>query len=300
MSTAIVKADGEVVEPSEMGFVPQQFQPGYSMAIQLASALVDKRIATAKNWPRSVARFKDQAKQLLSEDKETAASAEYAKPVGKGTVTGPSIRLAELAAMCWGNLEVEVGEPTVNDKNVVVKATAWDLERNYRQEAVATTSIVDKSGRRFANHMIETASAATVSKAKRNAIIAVIPRSYITVLLDHAREVARGIVKTLEERRAMIVQTFARKRIEPQQLCESLGVTGIDDITEEHIDTLRGIWTAINEGEPAESFFKPQETSRTEELKKKLGSKADKLKVESKPGEMFPGQDQTDLGPLKN
>jgi hypothetical protein len=300
MSKEIVKADGEIVEPAEMGFVPQQFQPGYSMAIQLASALVDKRIATAKNWPRTVSRFKAAAKQLLSEDVETAASAEYAKPVGKGTVTGPSIRLAELAAMCWGNLEVEVGEPTVNDKNVVVKATAWDLERNYRQEAVATTSIVDKYGRRFANHMIETASAATVSKAKRNAIIAVIPRAFINELLEHARDVARGAVKTLEERRAVIVQTFARKRIEPQQLCESLGVAGIDDLTEDHIDTLRGIWTAINEGEPAESFFKPQETSKTEELKKKLGGKTEKPKPEAKPGEMFPGQDSAGLDALKN
>ena len=65
-------------------------------AVALAAAVLDKRIATAKNWPRSVSVFKEQATELLQSDVETAMSAEYSKPVGGGSVRGPSVRRP-----CW-------------------------------------------------------------------------------------------------------------------------------------------------------------------------------------------------------
>jgi hypothetical protein len=51
-----------------------------NQAIALAAAVLDKRIATARNWPRSVSKFKQEAIALLQEDIETARSAEYSKP----------------------------------------------------------------------------------------------------------------------------------------------------------------------------------------------------------------------------
>ncbi len=219
-------------------------------AIQAMAAMADKRISTARLYPRSIARFKQEASDLLKEDVETARSAEYAKPVGVGTVKGPSVRLAELAAMCWGNLEIEVSEPVVNDNSVFVKATAWDLQRNYRQDGTATTSILDKNGKRYKASMIETACAATAAKAKRNAIMAVIPRAYITDLLQVAKQVASGHEKPLEQRRIDLLDFFARTyKVQPEQIFTLIGVDGMDSITGEHLDELRAVATALKDGD---------------------------------------------------
>jgi hypothetical protein len=245
-----------------------------SQAIQLAAAVLDKRIATARSFPRSVARFKKEAIGLLQEDLETAASAEYAKPVGNGTVKGASVRLAELAAMCWGNLEIEVSEPIIGEKNVTVMAKAWDLERNYSAPGLATTSILTKNGHRYAPHMVETAALATASKARRNAILAVIPKSYITDLLNAAKEVTSKNQPTLEKRRSDLIEFFARSyKVQREQIFEFLGVAGIDDITTEHLDEMRAVATAIKEGEPVEAFFTTKAASKADAVKEKIAER---------------------------
>lgn len=229
---------------------------GTSHSVALAAAVLDKRIATAKQWPRSISQFKAEATLLLQEDVETARSAEYSKPVGNGTVKGASIRLAEIAALCWRNIEVEIAEPTVTESSVTVQAFAWDMERNIRMPGMASTSILNKRGERYAQHMIETATAATASKARRNAILAVIPAAFINDLLGIAKEVSANNKPPLEKVRADMIAYFERShRVGPKQICEYLGVGGIDDITHDHVDEMRGVIEGIKEGEPAEAYF---------------------------------------------
>lgn len=246
---------------------------GTSQAVALAGAILDKRIATARSFPRSVSTFKRTATELLQQDVETARSAEYAKPVGGGKVTGPSVRLAELAAMCWTNLEVEIMEPIVGEKSVTVQAFAWDLEKNYRAPGIATTSILNRDGVRYAQHMIETTCAATASKARRNAILAVIPRAYVTDLLEAAKKVASQNMPPLEKVRADWLEWFARNhRITNAQVFAYLEVEGADDITAEQCNELAAVVTAIKEGEPVEAFFgKP--ASKSDAVRDKLAAK---------------------------
>lgn len=248
---------------------PQSGMLSVSNTVALAAAVLDKRIITAMQFPRSVARFKAEAKELLSQDIETARSAEYSKPVGGGKVSGPSVRLTEIACMCWRNIEVEVQEPIIGDKSVTVQAFAWDLERNIRVPGIATTSIVKSDGSRYPQHMVETAVVATAAKARRNAVMAVIPRAYINDILGYAKEVALKNRQPLEEVRATILQHFARAyKVEASQLYEYLNVAGIDDITYEHIDELRAVAEAIKEGEKPDTYFGKGE-SKIEQARRK-------------------------------
>jgi hypothetical protein len=244
-----------------------------SQAIQLAAAVLDKRIATARQWPRSISRFKQEAIQLLQHDVETAMSAEYSKPVGGGSVRGPSVRLAELACLCWGNIEVEIMEPLVSEVSVTVTAYAWDLERNIRVPGIATSSILNKSGQRYAQHMIETTVIAVASKARRNAILAAIPRTYVNDLLEAAKEVASKHSKPLEQVRTEMAAYFARSfNVQAEQLCEYLAVKGIDDITTEHVEELRAVVAALKEGEPVEAYF-GKAKSKAELAKEKVAAR---------------------------
>lgn len=245
----------QTVEPAELqphGVLNVQ----QSQTVALAAAVLDRRILTAKQFPRSVAMFKREAKDLLSEDIETARSAEYSKPVGADKVRGPSVRLAEIACLCWKNIEVNIEEPIVGDVSVTVQAYAWDLERNIRMPGLATMSILNKHGKRYAQHMIETTVVACASKARRNAILAVIPRAYVNDLLETARDVAAKNLPPLEETREKMLSHFARSyRVTPEQIFDYLAVKGAADITHDHIAELRSVVEALSEGEPIEGFF---------------------------------------------
>lgn len=241
-----------------------------SHAVALAAAVLDKRIITAMQFPRSVARFKMEARELLSQDIETARSAEYSKPVGGGKVTGPSVRLTEIACMCWRNIEVEVQEPIINEKSVTVQAFAWDLERNTRVPGIATTSIVKTDGSRYPQHLIETSVVATAAKARRNAVLAVIPRAYINDILEHAKEVAIKNRRPLEEVRTSMLDHFARTyKVDSKQVFEYLNVAGADDITYEQIDELRAVAEAIKEGEKPEAYFGKAESKADQARRKR-------------------------------
>lgn len=270
MSTALTTISDQ---ESMLGMMPQSVS--VNSAIQLASALIDKRIATARNFPRKISRFKQETADLLREDKETARSAEYAKPVGGGTVRGASIRLAELAAMCWGNLDIQLSEPIVGDKSVTVQATAYDLERNYQVPGIATASIVGRNGR-YPQHMIETTILACASKARRNAILSVIPKAYITDLLAIAKEVAEGNKKPLEEVRKDLLEYFARThKVTAEQIFETLNISGIDDIGEPQLEELRLAANAIKEGEAKpEDFFQTKAASKADAVKAKIAERA--------------------------
>jgi hypothetical protein len=244
-----------------------------NQAIAMAAAVLDKRLITARQFPRSIARFKQEAIALLQQDIETARSAEYSKPVGSGKVTGPSVRLAEIACMCWTNIEVEIMEPIVGETSVTVQAFAWDLERNVRVPGISSTSILTTAGTRYKQHMIDNAIMATASKARRNAIQAAIPRAYINDLLEAARKVARDNQKPLEQVRTDMLEFFARSyRVQAEQVFQYLGVGGIEDINLDHVDELRSVVTAIKDGESIEAYFGAVKT-KTDLAKEKIAAR---------------------------
>lgn len=169
---------------------------------------------------------------------------------------GPSVRLTEIACLCWTNVEVEIQEPMISDRSVTVQAFAWDLERNIRMPGIATTSILKADGTRYAPHMVETAVVATAAKARRNAILAVIPRAYVNDLLAAAKAVASKDQKPLEQVRQDILDYFARScKVDAEQIFAYLKIKGIEDIKQDDIDELRAVAEAIKEGESPEGYF---------------------------------------------
>ncbi len=239
--------------------------PTAGLAIQMAGAVLEKQVATAKAWPRSVALFKKKTAALLSEDIETAKSAEYAKPqfgAPDGKVRGASIRLAELAALCWTNIKLELGAIEVGDKSVNVTVTAWDMEANYVAFGLSSTSILKKDGTRMSPSVVENLTMATASKARRNAILSIIPKSYMTDLLKTAKMVVDKQKPPLNESRKKALDYFETKfGVKVDAICNHLQVAGIADITEDHLDVLRAMGNAINDGEAKVEEFFPSASS---------------------------------------
>lgn len=227
-----------------------------SMVSLLNRSEIDQQIATAHKFPRSIKRFRDEAMQMVTLNESVAGQCIYAIPRDGKTIEGPSARFAEVVASAWGNSRA--GARVVDDRGdfVTAQGVFHDLERNVAITYEVQRRIVDKYGKRYKPDMIGVTANAACSIALRNAILKGVPKAFWDDMYTEARKVVMGDVKTLANRRSDAVAAFQRFGVSADQLCAKLGVAGVEDISLEHLVTLRGMLTAIKDGDttPEDAF----------------------------------------------
>jgi hypothetical protein len=231
-------------------------EAGGSMVSLLNRSEIDQQIATAHRFPRSIKRFRDEATQMVTLSESVAGQCIYALPRDGKTIEGPSARFAEVVASAWGNSRA--GARVVDERGdfIVAQGVFHDLERNVAITYEVQRRVVDKNGRRFKTDMIGVTANAACSIALRNAILKGVPKAFWEDMYNEARKVIMGDIKTLGNRRADAVAAFQRYGVSVEQLCAKLEVAGVEDISLEHLVTLRGLLTAIKEGDTtAEDAF---------------------------------------------
>lgn len=210
---------------------------------------IDVQIATARRWPRSIRQFRDTALEAATLDEETAAACFYALPRDGKTVEGPSARLAEIVASAWGHLRIEARGVGEDDRFVTSRGVAWDLQTNVAVGFEVRRRITGKGGKRYSDDMIAVTTNAASSIALRNAVFKVVPSPFWRPIYHACRQVAVGDAKTLADRRHASILAFGKMGITPDRIFGLLGVKGEEDITLDHLATLRGLFTAIKDGE---------------------------------------------------
>ena len=217
---------------------------------------IDMQIATAHKFPRSIKRFRTEALQMVTLNESVAESCIYALPRGSKTIEGPSARFAEVIASAWGNCRA--GARVVSDSGEFITAQGvfHDLERNVAITYEVQRRITDKHGARFNTDMIGVTGNAASSIALRNAILKGVPKAFWDDMYQAARAIIMGDFKTLANRRAEALKAFISFGVSNEQVFAKLGVSGIEDIGLEHLVTLRGLLTAIREGDttPEQAF----------------------------------------------
>lgn len=212
-------------------------------------AMLDIQIVTAKRYPRSVKQFKEAALGMACLDEETAASCFFTLPRGKAPIQGPSIRLAEICATAWGHIHAQVVIEDIGSTHITARAVAWDMQNNVRIGQEVKRRITDRQGRRYNEDMIGVTCNAATSIALRNAIFRVIPRAYVDAIYKEARRVAVGDAKTLAARRISMVQYFAKLGISEDRLLMAVDAPSVEDITLDMLASLKGMATAIKDGD---------------------------------------------------
>ena len=217
---------------------------------------IDQQIATAHKYPRSIKRFRDVGLQMVTLNENVAAECIYSLPRGGKTIEGASARFAEVIASAWGNSRA--GARVVNDQGnfVTAQGVFHDLEQNVAITYEVQRRITDKQGRRFSDDMIVVTANAACSIALRNAILKGVPKAFWSDLYDAARSTVMGDFKTLANRRADAIKAFQAYGVTQEQICAVLAVGGVEDIGLENLVTLRGILTAIKDGDttPEQAF----------------------------------------------
>lgn len=226
---------------------------------------IDTQIATAHRFPRSVTRSLEEALTLATMDEETAESCFYVLPPRSGssdTIEGPSVRLAEIFASCWGNIRVASRVVAEEERFIVAMGACLDLQKNSFSSFEVKRRITTKHGKRYSDDMIQQTGNAAQSIARRNAIFQVIPRSYVNKVWMRAKEVAAGNLESLAKKREKWLAWFKTHNITLDRVLARLGKAGLDDIGLSEMAILIGIATAIKDKQiSADEAFPPIATA---------------------------------------
>lgn len=263
----------------------------------LERAQVDVQIATARRYPRVLSAVKARMLSFATLDPETAEGCFYALPPRRDkdgkmvSITGPSVRLAEIALASYQH--VKAGSRIIGDdgKFVTAQAVVHDLENNVSVSIEVKRRVTTKDGKRFGDDMIAVTCNAATSIALRNAVFRVVPRALINPVYEEARRVAVGDQKSLVDKRARTVEWLAKKGVTIDRVLAAVGAAKLEDINLDQLETLKGLGTSIKDGELSveEAFPIPGQTEEPKPTGPKFSKKAD---PKPQPAQEAPAVDQ--------
>ena len=256
----------------------------------ITKAEIDTQIATAHAFPRSLHKFMRDVMSMATVSADVAESCIYALPRGGKSVEGPSIRLAEMVAASYGNLRTGARVVYNDGKHVTAQGIVHDLEKNIMHTEEVKRSIMQhewKDGQRTGkmvtmNEDMQTVTGrAACAIAYRNAIFKVVPAALINDILEKVRDIAKGTAETLVARRDKAMAYFKYLGIKEKQVFDALEVKGLEDIDLDKLVVLRGMATALKNGEATVDglFPKPDQKAKADQA-----SKATADKLNKKPG----------------
>ena len=264
------KADAE--------YIPRH-NPGALESI--ARAEIDIQISTAKAYPRNIANVKKSMLEIATLDEETAEACFYTLPRGGKSIQGPSIRLAEIAISCFGNIKsatrVIETVPEGEHPYVIVQAVCIDLQNNVAVSMEKRRRITKKKSKPAPDDDdINLATNACAAIALRDAIFKVVPLALVKPVYEAAKKVAVGDQKTLAERRGKCIDTFAKMGVSKARILSLLNKKDIEEIGLDDLGTLIGLFNAIRDGETKidEAFPDPKFAPQKAPVPGEQGGKA--------------------------
>jgi hypothetical protein len=236
---------------------------------QREASEIQAMVFMAKQFPRNQIQAADRIINACTRQ-TLADSAVYSYPRGGQNIEGPSIRLAEVLAQNWGNLDFGIRELSQENGVSTVEAYAWDLETNVRQAKVfqVVHKRVSKGGAKTLTDPrdIYEMVANQGSRRLRACILSVIPGDIVEAALSQCSITqAVSVGKTPEE-----VQETIRKMV---AVMSKFGITTeniqdryqcrIEAIRPAQIVELRKIHTSLKDG-----MSKPSDWFAIQEVKK--------------------------------
>ncbi|MGN6438501.1 MAG: hypothetical protein ACTHMM_18300 [Agriterribacter sp.] len=232
-------------------------------------ALIDKQIATAKQYPRNIHRVRDNIVAISSMDEDTAKSCGYALPRGGKTINGPSVHLARIVAQQYGNIRIDSKITDIDRTHVTGQATCIDLENNVGIRVEVKRKITGSNGARYNEDMITMTGNAASAIALRNAIYSTIPKPLIDAGYKAAQEKIIGDVsdetKLIAKRKKTLDEFMKSYGVDEKAILKALGLREVTQIKAEEIKTLVGLWQAIKDGDTTvnETFYPEKEKDTT-------------------------------------
>lgn len=246
--------------------------PGALTVIESSRAIeeVQAAMVIAKKFPRDEKAALDKILNACTRPGlANAAIYQYAR--GGTDIAGPSIRLAEAIAQCWGNLQFGIRELAAANGESTVEAFCWDVENNTRQTKTFQVPHVryTKNGSKPLHDPrdIYELVANNGSRRVRACILGVIPGDIVEAALIQCETTMAADADTSPEAQAKIINAFAKYSVTKEQI-EARIQRRMDSITAAQVVALRKIMASLKDGmSKAEEWFpKAPATARQEPI----------------------------------
>jgi hypothetical protein len=175
----------------------------------------------------------------------------YTYSRGGSDVSGPSIRLAEAAAQCWGNIQFGIREIEQNDGESVVEVYAWDIETNTRPNKTFHVPH-ERHTRRGVQRLTDPRDiyelvANQGARRLRACILSVIPGDVIEAAVAQCRITMSASADTSPEAQKVLLERFAEFGVTKAQI-EKRIQRRLDAIQPAQVVMLRGVYRSLKDG----------------------------------------------------
>ena len=223
------------------------------------AAEVQSAMAIAKRFPRDQNIAFTNILQACKR-KSLADKAMYSYPRGGQTVMGPSIRLAEVLAQNWGNMDFGLLELDRSEGESSVMAYAWDLETNVKRTTVfqvAHKRDTRQGSRKLTDERdIYELVANMGARRLRACILNVIPGDIVEEAVNECNRTMSGRSnEPIKDRLRKMLNAFSSISVDAAMI-ERYLEHPLDNINEEELNNLRAIFTTIKDGQAKrEDYF---------------------------------------------
>lgn len=231
-------------------------QPPKDMAMiarEEASAMqeVQAAMVIAKKFPRNYIQAQDRILQACTRPK-LAETALYSYTKGGTDITGPSIRLAEVLAQSWGNMQCGIRELSQVDGESTVEAYAVDLETNYRQSKVFQVPHIRYYSGGTSKKLTDPREiyenvANNGARRLRACILAVIPGDVIESAVKQCEITIKTNVDVTPDGIKVLLEAFESVSV-TQSMLEKRIQCRMEAIRPAQVVNLRKIYTSIRDG----------------------------------------------------
>ncbi len=250
-------------------------------------AEVQAMVYMAKEFPRNQMQAEERIK-IACQRPKLAKTGLYQYSKGGTKIHGVSIRVAEVIAREWGNIQYGYTELDRTPSTITAQAYAWDMETNTRAERTVTINTSQLYGQYKNEQEYERAITELVANQKqrrvRVCILAIIPSDIIETAEDECLKTQRthlhwdgpdGEAKRKDDILRMVV-AFEGMGVTRKQI-EKRFQRNIDSMEPAQFMSLRSIYMSIKDGmSTIDSYFPPNPDDEPKAEKESVGDRLKK------------------------
>ena len=260
---------------------------------QRAIAEAQGAMTIAKRFPRDTVESLDRILNACTRPK-LAEAATYDYSRGGTSITGPTIRLAEVLAQNWQNMAFGIRELDQRNGESTVEAFAWDMETNVKQ--VKSFQVAHKRYTKRGSYALEDPRdiyemvANQGARRMRACILGIIPGDIVEAAVEACEKTLKSKAEVTPERIESTQKKFAEFGVTKVQL-EARIQRHLDAMTPGQMVSLGKIYNSLKDGmsvpgdwfevaiQPAQSDTEP--ATKSDALKEKIKGTAKKEKPAS-------------------
>lgn len=269
-------------EEATSGVITKPQTIGTVQASQRVEAEARAALMVAKSCRRDEVDAIDRIKNACQRVR-VAEMAEYSYSRGGTPINGPTIKLLEVVAGAWGNIQSGFRELSRQNGESVVEAFAWDLETN-NKKVVEFTVAHRRDTRGGGKALTEERDiyeliANMAQRRIRKCLEGVIPRDVVDEAVDECRRTMEAECELTPERIKGMVDKFGKEFDVTCEQIEKRIQRRVDSITPAQFLAMMRVFNSLKDGMSKPEDWFPKEAPSGEEaptpttLKEKLKSK---------------------------